>query len=321
MRFFPRPHPRQQGENVFFSHPLDVRGSPRAGNCPPAAQTLLVAGGGLSYLVRAMQLSLTEIVILAVVQGLTEFLPVSSSGHLVVLAALLADGQSRDLEVTDLTIVLHAGTLISILVFYWQRVWRLVTEDRRMIGLLIVGTLPAVAAGLPLMAAERLLSSPLLAGALLMVTGGMLLWAARLPVGATAYQKLTYGQALLIGVSQAVAILPGLSRSGATIVTGIRLGLTPRSAATFSFLLAIPAIAGASVLKIASLWRDATAATPPLHLAIGAAVSFVVGLAALFWLLRWIERGRLWYFAWWCLPLGAGVIVWQLWLLGTPPAG
>jgi undecaprenyl-diphosphatase len=261
-----------------------------------------------------MQLELWKIIVLAVLQGATEFLPVSSSGHLVIVAALLTpDGDTAGLDVSDLNIVLHGGTLIAILVYYWQRVLRLLNEDRRTIGLLVAGTLPAVAAGLPLKwYGEQLLSDPLLAGALLPVTGIILLLVRRAPRGELKYEELTYGRTVVIGISQALAILPGLSRSGTTISTGIRLGLTPESAATFSFLLAIPAIGGACVLEIIGGISGAGRQTPLLHLAIGAGVSFAVGLVCLVWLLRWIERGMLYVFAWWCIPVGVGVVIWQI---------
>jgi undecaprenyl-diphosphatase len=265
-----------------------------------------------------MQLSLWQIVVLAVVQGATEFLPISSSGHLVVVAALFSpDGTTRGLDIADVNIVLHGGTLVSILVFYWHRVWRLLGEDRRTIGLLIMGTIPAVVLGLPIkeFASESILGNPLLAGFLLPMTGLLLIWAARADIGSTTYPAMSYRQAVLIGTSQAAAILPGLSRSGATICTALRLGLSRDSAATFSFLLAIPAIGGACVLEIVSLVRQTTVTTPLTHLALGALVSFVVGLLSLIWLIRLLERGKLHLFAGWVIPLGLVVIVWQL--LGT----
>ena len=265
-----------------------------------------------------MDLELWQIIILAVVQGIAEFLPISSSGHLVVVAAWFAshtnDGTTANLDVADVNIVLHAGTLLSILVFYWRRVLRLIGQDRRVIGLLIAGTIPAVVVGLAIKRNfEHLLSNPLLAGAMLLVTGGILLWAGRVKQQDSVYQEMSYTHSLLIGMSQAFAILPGISRSGATICTGLGLGLRRESAATFSFLLAIPAIAGAAVLEIKDLAEGATISTPISHLVIGAAVAFIVGLFSLWWLIRWLERGQLSWFAYWCFLMGAIVVVWQLW--------
>jgi undecaprenyl-diphosphatase len=268
--------------------------------------------------VELMQLSLLEIVILACVQGATEFLPVSSSGHLVIMAAFLApDGRTEGLDIPALNIVLHGGTLLSILVFYARRILKLLGEDRRTLGLLIIGTIPAVVVGLPLkkFAGESILANPLLAGCLLPLTGILLLGLRRPVTTVQRYQELTVGQVLWIGISQAAAILPGLSRSGVTISTATRLGLAPESAATFSFLLAIPAIGGACVLELAGGLLSEGASIPLLNLAIGAGVAFVVGLVCLNWLVRWVERGLLHYFAWWCIPVGIGVVIWQLFLV------
>jgi undecaprenyl-diphosphatase len=263
-----------------------------------------------------MPLPLWQIVVLAIVQGLTEFLPISSSGHLVVLATWLSGGNVEQLEVADVSVVLHLGTLASILVVYGARLVRLLGEDRRAIPLLIVGTLPAVVIGLGIeLTCKELIESALLAGLMLPVTGLVLLWAARQPVGAGQYTHMSWRSALVIGLGQAAAILPGLSRSGTTISVGLQQGLAPRAAATFSFLLAVPAIAGAGVLKLGPLASDQTAHTPWLHLLLGGFVSFLVGLVALYWLIRWLERGRLQLFAWWCIPLGIAVTLHQLWLL------
>ncbi len=267
-----------------------------------------------------MELSLSEIIVLAIVQGVTEFLPVSSSGHLVIVAALMADGDVEKLDVGDVNICLHGGTLLSIVVFYWHRIWKLLSTDRALIAPLGIATVPAVVIGLSikLSGADAMLSSPLLAGCLLPVTGLILLWASRNANGKDECGNLSYKHAALIGASQALAILPGLSRSGTTISTGLRLGLAPTSAATFSFLMAIPVIGGACLLEMVKLSRDVSL-TPALgetsrlvNLGIGAAVSYTVGLASLWLLVKWLERGRFQYFAAWCIPVGIGVIIWQL---------
>jgi len=259
--------------------------------------------------------SLLHIVILAVLQGITEFLPVSSSGHIVIAGALLAHTLGEPpARASDINIFLHAGTLASILVVYWRRIWRLLGEDRRVIGRLVVGTLPAVVVGLLLKTKfPLLLDSPLLAGLMLPITGVMLIWASRRPLGNTDCRDLTYGRVLVIGCLQAVAILPGISRSGATIAAGLGVGLRRSEAATFSFLLAIPAISGAIVLELRELIRGEDQLAAADLLSAGASVSFVVGVFALWWLIRWLERGRLQLFAWWCIPVGLLIVVWQLW--------
>jgi undecaprenyl-diphosphatase len=256
---------------------------------------------------------LWKVLILAVVQGIGEFLPISSSGHVVVAAALL--NESKDaLDVADLNIVLHLGTLGSILVFYWKRILQLLTSDRRVILWLILGTLPAVVIGLPLKKfAGWILSDPLVAGCFFPVTGAVLLWGMRHSHGTVDYREMTWKQALAIGCAQAAAIMPGLSRSGSTISAGLSVGLKRDSAATFAFLLAIPAIAGAGVLEARDLLKpEYHASATPLNMLIGAVVAFFVGLGSLWILVRLLERGRLQIFAGYCIALGVVVIVWQL---------
>lgn len=262
-------------------------------------------------------MNLLEIIILAIVQGLTEFLPVSSSGHLVVVAAVLESlGREKLPDLLEVEIVLHLGTLLAVMVFYWQRVRRLIGGDRRVIPLLVVGSIPAVLVGLPLKYfAEDLLNSPLLAGLMFPVTASLLIWASRRQPGGQDYVDMNWHQALLIGIFQAVAILPGISRSGATIVAGLAIGMNRKSSATFAFLLAIPAIAGAGVLGLKDVLGSGTFTTPPGVLLLGASISFLVGLFSLWWLIRLVESGRLAVFAYWLIPLGVAVTLWQVSLL------
>lgn len=261
-----------------------------------------------------MQLSLADILILAVVQGVAEFLPVSSSGHIVVLSHWMQERGNKPPDIGDLNIVLHIGTLFSILVFYHRRIWRLLTTERRVIGMLILATIPAVVVGLPIKKfCEHILENPWIAGALFPVSGAALLFLSYRPAGNVEYPQMTVLQAIWIGISQAVAILPGLSRSGSTIATGVGVGLTRSSAAAFSFLMAIPVIAGAGLLEAIDFWQEGKLSTPISHMLLGAAVSFVVGLGALWCLNRWLERGRLQIFAWYCILLGIAVLAWQSW--------
>lgn len=261
-----------------------------------------------------MQLELWKILLLAVIQGIAEFLPVSSSGHIVVLSRLLANDPDS-LDVASLNIALHLGTLGSILVYYWNRVWALLKEDRKIILYMIIGTIPAVLVVLVFKFAFKVLDtwleSPLVAGIMFPVTGIVLLLSGR-SQGNEDYRNLTASKAWWIGVAQACAILPGLSRSGSTIAAGLANRLSRSSAATFAFLLAIPAIAGAGVLDSRKLLSGDTSGAAPLHLLIGAFVSFVVGLVSLWALVRILEQGRIKYFAYYCILLGVVVIVWRL---------
>jgi undecaprenyl-diphosphatase len=254
-----------------------------------------------------------QILILAVVQGIAEFLPISSSGHLVIVACLMGQQSTTALDVADVNIVLHMGTLGSILLFYRRHILRLLSSDRRVIPLLIVGTIPAAVLGVIVKKNfEHLLESPMLAGAMLLVTGGMLLLIKNLQRQDRSYPQLTYAATLKIGMAQAFALLPGISRSGTTIAAGMTQGLPRGDAAVFSFLLAVPAIAGASLLEMVDIVGGEPLSTSLQALALGAVVAFVVGLFALWWLTRWLEAGRLEYFGYWCLLVGTGVLIWQL---------
>ena len=260
-----------------------------------------------------------QVIILAIVQGLTEFLPVSSSGHLVVGSAVMESlGYPRPPDLLEVNIVLHVGTLGSILFFYSHEVRRLFAEDRQLIPRLIVGTIPAAVIGIPLKElAEQFLESPLLAGLMFPVTALILLWATRHPVGNVSYRELSYAGTIRIGFMQALALLPGISRSGATIAAGLHEGLDRRSAGTFAFLLAIPAIGGAGLIEVVKLARQlqhpgVTDSTSALTLVVGGLVAMFVGWLALWWLVRWIRTGRLGLFAWYLIPLGVTVVTWQL---------
>lgn len=254
------------------------------------------------------------LLLLAVIQGLTEYLPVSSSGHLV-LTRLLTD--DADLLPTGATVEvwLHLGTLLAVLLFYRERVVKLtqgvlgrgreVGDQRRLFGLLLLGSIPAGVVGVFFEdALEPLFSSATAVGIALLLTGTVL-WASRsLRDGDRELVHLTIGAAFLIGVVQAFAIAPGISRSGMTIVTGVALGLTVEAAAAFSFLLSIPAILGAALLKVPAMFEDKSHELESSWLLASFLTAFVVGYLALGALL-WLARGRkLSWFAPYCWIAG-----------------
>jgi len=242
-------------------------------------------------------------------------LPVSSSGHLVVANAVLESfGRAPTKDLVEVNIVLHVGTLVSILVFYRREIVRLATVNRRVVPLLVIGTIPAAIVGVSIKEFfPGVLERPMLAGLMFPLTAVLLVWSVRRPEGDGDFSRIGVRSALLVGMLQAVAILPGISRSGATIAAGLFCGLRRDSAATFAFLLAVPAIAGAGLLETISVFREGTTGTPIPNLVFGGAVAFVVGLGALRLLIRFVERGRLDWFAWYLVPLGAAVTIWQ-WL-------
>lgn len=257
-------------------------------------------------------LSLWQVLVLAVLQGIAEFLPISSSGHLLLVAPLLLGSREPPDDMLALSVALHVGTLGSILVHYRHAIRCLLWDDRRVAGLLLVGALPAVVVGLVVkLYFDDLIETPWLAATMLLVTGTVLWLVHRQRPGTTDYRDLSWTNAVWVGLCQAAAILPGLSRSGATIAAGLAAGLSRQAAATYAFLLALPALAGAGVLE--GMWA---VSKPPQTswqlLLLGAVVAFVVGLVALWWLERWLVRGRLVWFAWYCWLVGGAALLWQL---------
>lgn len=264
-------------------------------------------------------MSILEIICLGVLQGLTEFLPVSSSGHLVVANAFFQSMGSEPVQdLVEVEIVLHLGTLLAVLVYYWREILQLFTIDRRVIPHLIVGTVPAAVIGVFLKkglsdeASSIVLENPLVAGVCFPLTAALLWWSSQRPEGHTRYQNLGWIDTLKIGFLQALALLPGISRSGSTIAGGLGTGLQRESAATFAFLLAIPAIAGGGFLELLDALKEGTTGTPLPALAAGFVVSFLTGLAALAILIQFVRRGRLIDFAYYLVPLGIVVTAWCL---------
>ncbi len=259
-----------------------------------------------------MEFTWWQVLALAVVQGITEFLPISSDGHLAVIAPLLFGSRTSPPGLLSVSIALHVGTLGSILVYYCKRIARLLTTDRRTLGLILVGTIPAGIVGVAIkLAAEQVIESPLLAGLMLPVTGALLLWCSSRPPGTLDYDQLRWRDSLWIGICQAAAILPGLSRSGSTIAAGLSVGLSRPAAVTYSFLLAIPALAGAGLVEGLSIYSKGPPPVPPAWLITGGVVSFLVGIAALWSLERMLQRGWLHWFGWYCIALGIAVTAWQ----------
>jgi undecaprenyl-diphosphatase len=259
-------------------------------------------------------MSIIQAVILGLVQGATEFIPVSSSGHLVLVPWLL--GWPPPGLVFD-TIV-HWGTLLALLAYFWRDWWALITAwlrglihwdwhepQARLVWLLVVGSIPAVVLGYLFKDwLESLFSQPAWVSFFLLVTAGLLVLGERLGRFARQIDSLGWLDALLIGLGQAAAIAPGISRSGATISVGLVRGMERPAAARFSFLLGTPAILGAGLLQLGTL-----ASTPdPLAqlpvLAAGLLAAFIGGYVCIWGLLRYLQRGRLYPFAIYCALLG-----------------
>ncbi len=264
-----------------------------------------------------------QVVVLAIVQGIGEFLPISSSGHLVVLIDLFkALGTTLNSDSLTWNIALHFGTLISIFVVFWKRIWLLLSTDKRVIPLVIIATIPAVLVVIGMKLLEKqygvdiksmILENSLIAGCCFPITGLILLWCSDRS-GNTLCRDMSWKNAALIGLAQGVAILPGISRSGSTICASLLCGMKRDEAAAFSFLMAIPAIGGGALLEVLELCKEGTHIDSHEAglLAFGTILSCVVGILALKLLLRWLQQGKLKYFAYWLFLIGPTVIIWRL---------
>lgn len=259
-----------------------------------------------------------ETIILGLVQGLTEFLPVSSSGHLVLGQELMGLRTGNDIR---LEVILHLGTLVAIVIAYREDIVRLAQsvipgkgdpEHRRLFWLLAAASVPTAIIGLSLKDwFESVFASPGTVSWLLVCTGLILLLGDRARRGELLAENIGVGRSVLLGLAQSVAILPGISRSGSTIVSGLLLGIKPEEAARFSFLMSIPAVAGAALLDF--LDSIGGQAPPPnystLELLAGFASSAIVGYFALQWLLVAVRRRSLSWFAVYVILLGGTSLV------------
>ncbi len=262
-------------------------------------------------------MSRLEALFLGLVQGLTEFLPVSSSGHLVMASELLGALS----EGIFFEVAVHVATLLAIVIFYRRRVLALAGgalraegEAWRYVGKLVVGTIPAVA--FVLVAGdflESLFDSPAVAGVALLVTGGFL-WTTKTTLPRARGAEPSWSAAFLIGCAQAVAIVPGISRSGATVTTALALGVEPLAAAEFSFLLGVVAISGAAVRMVPDL--GSLPADQLVPIAIASLAALVSGLAALWLFVRLLRNQAFHRFALYLWPAGVAFLAWLA--LGQP---
>jgi undecaprenyl-diphosphatase len=244
-----------------------------------------------------------DAILWGVIQGFAEFLPISSSGHLVLIPALLG----RDGPDLGTSAMLHLGTLVAVIVYYRADLLRMLRFDRparKMIALLFVGTVPAAILGLAFYSVlDRINETPRVVAAMLIVTGVVLLSTTLIRVGDRAAQDLTVKDAGLIGLAQSVALTPGISRSGMTIAAGLGRGLQPVEAARFSFLLAIPATAGAVVLSAGKAVADGSGISNAT--VVGTVVAGLVGYLAIGLLIRALSSVGLGPFGLYCIAFGS----------------
>lgn len=258
-------------------------------------------------------MGLLEAIILGIVQGLTEFLPVSSSGHLEIVKELLnVEAQEPNLL---MTVVLHAATALSTIVIFRKDIKEILVglvqfkwnEEFKFSLKIILSMVPAACVGLLFEdEIEQLFGGQiLLVGSMLLITGLLLFLADK---AKKTDQKVNFSNALVIGISQAIAILPGISRSGATISTSVLLGVDREKAARFSFLMVVPLILGKMSKDILSgdLLVDNSGILP---LSLGFIAAFITGLVACKWMIKLVKNSQLKYFAYYCFIIGSITII------------
>jgi len=245
-------------------------------------------------------MNIIDAIILGILQGFTEFLPISSSGHLVLGQKLLG----IHVPGNTLEVILHIGTLFSIIFVFWKDIVSIFknlkqSETQKFVGLLILGTIPAVVIGLFFKdSIEVFFDSSKIVGFMLLVTAALLFLTRFVNKND---KEINWKSSFAIGLAQAFAILPGVSRSGSTISIAMMLGISPSKAARFSFLLAIPALIGAGLLTALDI---DTIQVSTNVLIVGFFSSFLSGWIALKWLLGLLKSGKFYWFGFYCLIVG-----------------
>jgi undecaprenyl-diphosphatase len=259
-------------------------------------------------------MSLLEAIVLGVVQGLTEFFPVSSSGHLVLAEAILGVNPPG----VSFEVLVHLATLASVVVFYRRRIAELIVgvlrgqgDAIKYGGMLALATVPAALAGTALSGPiASLFDAPLLAALALLVTG-VVVYSTRWLVGRGERPHPGWAGSLAVGVAQAAALVPGISRSGMTVTTALWARTGREAAAEFSFLLSIPAILGASLLQLPDL-LNLQMGTGSLQLVAASLSAFAAGVVAILFFVRALQTDRFHRFAYYCWAVGGAYIVYVL---------
>lgn len=268
-------------------------------------------------------------VMLGIIQGLTEFLPVSSSGHLVLLQNLFG---IREPELL-FDISLHLGTLLAVFIVFYKKILRILqtllrlpalikssgnlksvfadNEEIRIFALILIGSIPTAILGILFhKIADQIFGAVWIVGVMLLVTGTLLWFTRQMSDEGRPLIKVSIRDALMIGLIQGMAIMPGISRSGATISMALFLGMNREVAGRYSFLLSIPAILGALILGLNSTIIQTD--IPGKTILLGTVIAGIVGYIALKVLLRMVKQGHLYYFAPYCWLLGAATLIWSL---------
>ena len=259
-------------------------------------------------------MDLLTAIVLGIIQGLTEFLPISSSGHLELAKAILGD-HSLPKESLLMTIILHGATALStVLVFrkdiheIFQGLFEFKMNDAFYFSLkIITSMIPAVFVGFFLedMISKLFHQNILLVGAMLWITAVILYLANRSQI---TEKELSLKSAFSIGIIQAIAILPGISRSGATIALGVLLGVDKSKAARFSFLMVIPLIFGSMIKSSLEMETNSIQLNSSIML-MGFLAAFITGILACKWMIEWVKNSKLWYFSIYCMIAGTAAII------------
>jgi undecaprenyl-diphosphatase len=285
---------------------------------------------------RWTDLPIYQAIVLAIIQGLAEFLPISSSGHLIIVRRLLGWNELSPAHELTFDVALHFGTLLSVL-FYFRRTWLQIVqaafggkvvrfsetgssdqsltpdeqrEERLLLWFLAAATIPGAIAGKLLEhgAEDYFREHIFLIAAALIVVALLMWWGEKVNQASKPLSRIGLADAILIGCAQATALVPGVSRSGSTITAGLFRNMTREAAVRFSFLLSTPLIAGAALLKAHELKKEGLPAGMHLPLMVGVLVSAMVGYAAIAWLMRYLQANSLKVFIVYRLVLGVIVI-------------
>jgi len=270
-------------------------------------------------------MTVIQAIILGIVQGLTEFLPISSSGHLLLVPWLfnwhfLLDNPGLN---KTFDVALHLGTFVAVLVYFWREVGKLIAAWVRSIGrrsladpmaklawLLIVSTIPAAIVGVALESfIEDRLGKPWIIAIAMIVFAGFMYLVDHIAKLDRELDSLTWFDAVLIGCAQALALCPGVSRSGVTMMTGMLLRLDRESAARYSFLLSIPVIGGAAAYKALEVAKDGLPAGTAMPFAVGMVSAAVSGLAAIWFVLAYLKRHNFNLFVLYRIVVGVAVLI------------
>ena len=269
-------------------------------------------------------------ILMGIIQGVAEFLPISSSGHLALFQQFFGM-ENMEEKYMMFTVMLHFGTLISVLVVYWKDVVEMIREfflgiaalagkdtgtppppARRMVMLIIIATLPLFVMVLLQDAVNALFASSIMVSIALLATGCILFFSDRLAHGRKTAKNATITDALIVGCSQALAVIPGLSRSGTTISTGLMLGIKKSAMAQFSFLMVLIPILGEAFLQlVGGDFSASSSGISAISLALGTLTAFVSGYVACRWMIRIVQKARLRWFALYCVLAAAFCFIFE----------